>query len=134
MKKGTNRLCMTCADCCRPTEEIFLSRADLDAIVGLGHGVEEFSRVHEETGLRVLKNKDGQCVFLEGDGPFRCKIYPDHPRGCKIYPLIYDADERRCLLDKKYCRHWKAFEQELKDPGNCEALVRFLRDVLKVIK
>lgn len=100
----------------------------------MGFEVDDFSRVQEETGLRVLKNRDNQCVFLEGDEPYSCKIYPRHPTGCKIYPLIYNAEKGKCILDKKYCRHWKAFERLLEDPRYCNELIQFLRDDLRILK
>ncbi len=127
---------MSCAACCRPTE-MLLSPADLERIAARGHDIAACtvpSRQHPH--LREAKSVGNRCYFLEGHGPggpFWCSLYPDHPAGCKLYPLIYDADKGKPILDKKYCPHWKLFQGMADDPACRDELRRVLREELHVI-
>jgi len=109
-----------------PTEEIFLSEKDIQNIMNAGYGLSDCTRIHKETGLRVLKNVNGRCFFLKGENPYRCILYPNHPTGCKFYPLIFDMDRNRCMLDKKFCKHWFLFKFMLKNYETRLALRRFV--------
>ncbi len=126
--------CTSCGVCCKPTH-MPLSLADLDEITAAGFDIDactEPSREHR--GLRVLKNVGGRCYFLREGKEFTCALYPRHPRGCKFYPLIYDAGTRRCILDKKYCPRWRSFVDEVKGSReHCDALVAYLTDGLHLI-
>jgi len=87
-------------------------------------------------GLRVLKNVKGRCYFLKESrigGPHACSLYPDHPTGCRYFPLIYDVDKHRCIIDKRYCKHYRDFLAMASDSTCCKALERVLRDELRVI-
>ena len=114
-----------------------LAQADLARIAARGHDIGACTVPSpQHPHLRELRSVGNRCYFLEGPGPggpFWCSLYPDHPAGCKLYPLIYDATSRKPILDKKYCPHWKAF-QGMIDAKPCrDELVRVLRDELHVI-
>jgi len=114
-----------------------LTPGDLERIAARGHDVgacTEPSRQHPR--LRQLKSVGNRCYFLEGPGPrgpFWCSLYPDHPEGCKLYPLVYDEASGKAVLDKKVCPHWKAFQDYVTDPARRPRLLRVLRDELHVI-
>jgi Fe-S-cluster containining protein len=114
-----------------------LTPGDLERIAAKGHDIEDCtvpSRQHPN--VRELKSVGPRCYFLEGpgpSGPFWCSLYPDHPAGCKLFPLIYDPVKKKAVLDKKYCPHWKAFQDMVDDPARRDELVRVLRDELHVI-
>jgi Fe-S-cluster containining protein len=130
------KTCMSCAACCKPTE-MLLSPADLARIVAKGHDLAACtipSRQHPH--LRELKSTGNRCFFLNGKepiGPFSCVLYPDHPSGCKSYPLIYDVDTGKAILDKKYCMYWKLFLDMASDPARRDALFRVLHDEMHVV-
>lgn len=113
-----------------------LSPADLERITARGHDIQECtvpSREHPH--LRELKSLGNRCYFLEGPGPlgpFSCSLYPDHPAGCKLFPLIYDPAKNMPVLDKQYCPHWKHFQDLLDDPARRAELMRVLRDELRI--
>ncbi len=83
-----------CTRCCWDTQMPLTSR-DIKRIVGLGYRVEEFVDYRDE--IPVLRNVDGHCVFL--DPHHGCKIYPWRPLGCRLYPLVLDAEKCRVILD-----------------------------------
>ena len=128
---------MQCAACCIPTE-MLLSLQDLERIKARGFEIEACTVPSDQyPWLRVLKNAGGQCYFLEGprqdDGTYACALYPDHPAGCKSYPLIYDVDRNRCIIEKKYCKQWREFRFMADDEACCQELERVLRDEMHVI-
>jgi hypothetical protein len=113
---------------------MFLGPEDLDRLRALGYDIDAVAMPSPDyPGQRIIRNEKGRCVFLEGDGPYKCVLYPDHPTGCRFYPLIYDADRQACILDKKYCKYWRNFQPVLVDLAACTELVAYLHEVLKVI-
>jgi hypothetical protein len=81
-----------------------LSNEDIERIRGLGFN-HDFFVVNIDGWLR-LKNSEGRCVFNDGR---QCLIYEDRPEGCKLYPITYDEDERRAVLDED-CPHTDGFK------------------------
>ncbi|MEX2684419.1 MAG: YkgJ family cysteine cluster protein [Candidatus Sigynarchaeota archaeon] len=136
MPTEREKTCMSCAACCRPTE-MLLTPGDVQRIEARGHDVGACtvpSRQHPP--LRQLKTVGNRCYFLEGPGPrgpFWCSLYPDHPAGCKLYPLVYDEASGKAVIDKKVCPHWKAFQDYAVDPARRAELARVLRDELHII-
>jgi Fe-S-cluster containining protein len=114
-----------------------LTPADLERIAAKGHDIEACTvRSRQHPHIREVKSVGNRCYFLEGPGPggpFWCSLYPDHPAGCKLFPLIYDPKKKKAVLDKKYCPHWKAFQDVFDDPARRDELTRVLRDELHFI-
>ncbi len=81
-----------CHECCIETE-MQLSEKDIRRLEKLGYRMEEF--IVEIDGIRVLRNVDGSCFFLE-DG--KCRVYSHRPLGCKLYPVVYDVDTRKATV------------------------------------
>ena len=96
-----------------------LSLADIARLRGLGYDVNEF--VVLRGGERRLRNRDGKCFFLTGEG---CKVYEDRPTGCKFYPLVFD-EEGDAIVDPE-CAHSAQFTV---DDDEAERLVAFLRQL-----
>ena len=91
--------CKDCGICCKQTEMI-LSEADIIPVlnnVSLNLKREDFIEINSD-GFFQLKNVKGFCVFFEPSTKL-CKIYKLRPQGCKFYPLIYDFNNDKCVLD-----------------------------------
>lgn len=77
---------------------------DVHRITGLGYETEFFAI--ESKGFKILKNsKYGRCVFHDGT---QCTIYNDRPKGCTIYPIIFDEDSMSAVRDN-LCPHMDEF-------------------------
>jgi len=83
-----------CIQCCLETS-MPLSSQDIARIKKLGFDTNFF--VIEKDYWLQLKNIDGRCVFHNG---IICTIYDNKPKGCKIYPIIYDKDKKCAVFDK----------------------------------
>ena len=100
-----------CVECCLETR-MPLSRFDIKRILELGYQLEDFAlKTRKEWRL---KNCFGRCVFLLED---RCKIYSHRPEGCRIYPLVYDEDGGKAIMDR-LCPYRQEFEVSKNDVAN----------------
>jgi Fe-S-cluster containining protein len=75
---------------------MLLSLDDIKRIKELGFSRDFF--VDEVDGWLQLKNKDGLCVFHDRSS---CTIYESRPSGCRLYPVIYDADNDCAIIDEE---------------------------------
>ncbi|MDA4111385.1 MAG: YkgJ family cysteine cluster protein [Thaumarchaeota archaeon] len=92
-----------CVICCFDTEMPLLEE-DIQQIVGLGFKQDSFTV--ESDGFKVLKNRDGRCVFHDGK---QCTIYANRPAGCRLYPVIFDENLNRAVKDH-LCPYRAEFE------------------------
>jgi Fe-S-cluster containining protein len=81
-----------------------LSNSDIARISDIGFSESFF--VEERNGLKRLRNSLGRCVFHNGK---TCFVYAYRPEGCRIYPVVLDADKRRVVLDRN-CPHHERFQ------------------------
>ncbi len=95
-----------CTTCCQRTE-MPLTSEDIERITGLGYHEDSF--IVESGGLRRLRNIRGSCFFLDNG----CKIYPNRPEGCALYPTVYDAVGKRAVLDED-CPYQREFHVSFK--------------------
>ncbi len=79
--------CLRCGVCCTKTQ-MLLSKEDLKHLEKKGYSKKSFS-YSDKAGYVKLRNRGGYCVFYDAEGR-RCKIYPDRPSGCRVYPVILD--------------------------------------------
>lgn len=100
LKKIRGNICRkhNCSWCCYETE-MPLTIADMMRITQkTGLTIEEYTR--DKDGLLVLRNvREGDkkhCIFLK-EG--LCSIYSLRPKGCQLYPLIWDLNEDKAILD-----------------------------------
>lgn len=88
-----------CDHCCHSTE-MPLTNEDIGRLRALGFEQRYF--VDEKDGWLQLKNTgDGRCFFLH-DGI--CSVHPCRPEGCRYYPVVFDLDAGRTVLDTE-CPH-----------------------------
>lgn len=102
-----------CYKCCIETEMI-LTDDDLNRIENLGYDKNEFCLDPKETdGYWQLRNKKSilgnTCYFLSNQG--KCTIYENRPQGCQIYPLIYDFEFEKPVIDED-CREAVYFNKQ----------------------
>lgn len=113
-----------CRACCIDTEMPLLP-ADIERLASLtGRSVQAFSVHDDETGETRLRNVGGQCVFL---GPVGCTVYAARPAGCRIYPLVYDAEREHGVLDED-CPYRTEFRVRATDRITLDDLVTSLLD------
>ena len=114
-------LCMKnrCVHCCIETR-MPLSSLDIKRISKLNYRLEDFT-IKTKKGWR-LKNRFGRCVFLLEGG---CKIYPHRPEGCKSYPLVYDENSGKIVLDI-LCPYRYEFKVEKDDNQKLKSLLERL--------
>jgi len=83
-----------CTRCCIKTN-MLLTTHDIQTIEKLGYVAQFF--VSERNGWLQLKNNKGRCVFHNGTV---CTIYDHRPKGCVLYPVVYDKDHQVAILDR----------------------------------
>lgn len=82
---------------------------DIKRISGLGYEENYFAMGSD--GFKMLKNsKAGRCVFHDGT---QCTIYENRPRGCKLYPIVFNEDSKSAVRDD-LCPYSKEFSLSLK--------------------
>jgi len=78
---------------------------DVTRITRLGYDDHFFAEL--QNGFKVLRNsKEGRCVFHDGK---KCTIYEDRPKGCKLYPIIFDIDSKSAVRDR-FCPYRDEFK------------------------
>ncbi len=109
-----------CIHCCIETR-MPLSRLDIKRISKLDYWLEDFV-IKTKEGWR-LKNRFGRCVFLLEGG---CKIYRHRPEGCMLYPLVYDENSGKIVLDN-LCPYRCEFKVGKDDNQKLKSLLERLR-------
>ncbi len=84
-----------CTRCCIKTNMVLTTR-DIQTIEKAGYEARIF--VSERNGWLQLKNSKGRCVFHNGT---ICTIYDHRPKGCVLYPVVYDKDSGCAFLDSE---------------------------------
>jgi len=121
-----NNKCENCGKCCLETEMI-LSFEDIElikknSIDNIGEGDFVFKNDNDQF---QLQNIEGHCVFLNYSAN-KCKIYEFRPQGCRFYPLIYDIDKKKCLLDDDCPRKDQFYNTKQSLKITCSNLKKFL--------
>ncbi len=113
-----------CRLCCYDTQMPLLP-SDIERLVEhTGRAVDDFSHIDPEDGQRQLSNTEGHCVFLGDHG---CTVYEARPVGCRLYPLVHDADTGKAILDD-LCPHTREFRIRPKDRVALREIVDELLD------
>lgn len=99
---------------------MILSVNDIKKIQNLGYDKKFF--VRKDYGYFKLKNKDGRCVFHNGE---KCLIYDFRPEGCKLYPLIFN-DKYHCAVIDNECPYKHLFSFKSKDIEKLKNLINIL--------
>ncbi|HTY46843.1 MAG TPA: YkgJ family cysteine cluster protein [Methanomassiliicoccales archaeon] len=79
--------CRRCGRCCHETS-MELAEEDVGRLEALGYDPADFVRV-DGNGIARLCNLNGACFFLV-EAERRCRVYPQRPAGCRIYPVNVD--------------------------------------------
>jgi len=114
----------SCAKCCKNTN-MFLSLSDINRISSQGFNQKDFCFKNEE-GFFQLKNISGECFFLKDN---KCQIYDIRPTGCRFYPIIFDLDKNKAVLDDECPLVDTISEKTLKNFEN--DLRKFVTKILK---
>ncbi len=103
----------TCHHCCVETE-MLLTKKDIKRIVRATLTLPKEFAIRNKNGYLMLQNKhkshEFQCFFLNENG--LCSIYEIRPEGCKFYPVIWDFEEHKAILDD-YCPYCEEFALNL---------------------
>jgi uncharacterized protein len=126
--------CQTCGKCCFETE-MQLSLEDLGRIAHnnpFNYSKEDFAFFNEESKHWQIKTKPNDpnkpCIFLKisKDSTYECSIYSFRPKGCQIYPLVFDLDENKCIFDKYCPKPEVIYKSKKKTKAYCRQLKQFL--------
>ncbi len=90
-----------------------LSSEDIERLEKNGYCLEEFA-VIDDAVIRI-KNVDGYCIFYSRADK-KCQIYEERPIGCRLYPVVYLANEG-ALIDELCPMGHTISEQELRIKG-----------------
>ena len=90
-----------------------LSSEDVERLEEKGYRLEEFA-VMDDSATR-LRNVDGYCVFYSRADK-KCKIYERRPIGCRLYPVVYLANEG-VIVDELCPMGQTISEKELRTKG-----------------
>ena len=112
--------------CCYDTE-MLLCEEDIKRIERQGYSRNDFITIDIE-GFARLKNINGHCIFLNPESNL-CKIYPYRPIGCKLYPVIYDLNKNKCIVDK-FCPMWHTVTKREKTQA-CRALKKLIEKIFE---
>jgi Fe-S-cluster containining protein len=114
--------CSNCGLCCEETV-MELSSEDIARLEKMGYRSEEFAVTDD--GATRLRNVDGYCIFYSRADK-KCQIYEKRPIGCRLYPVVYLANEG-AIVDELCPNGQTISEQELRTKG------RILEKLLKKI-
>ena len=89
---------------------MILTPSDVSRISKLGYDPSEFTVKRD--GFIRLRNVDGACYFLDRK-TLRCSIYPHHPIGCVLYPIVYDPATNMLTVDRECPMHWTVTMSDL---------------------
>ena len=82
--------CTSCANCCRHSV-VSLNKSEIEHIAGyIGTTPEAVTRLYtvpdpDAPALRILRNSEEGCVFLDGN---LCTIYEVRPKTCRDFPHV----------------------------------------------
>jgi len=107
---------------------MLLSNNDIQRIENIGYNRNFF--VKTKKGMLKLKNKDGHCVFHNGK---ICLIYENRPEGCKLYPLIFNKEQKSAIVDEE-CPYQDNFRYNKKSVNQLYNLVTQIINERKIRK
>lgn len=108
--------CQRCANCCRWPGEVPVSAREIGKMAAfLGLDEAEFIQRHtrlrlNRTGLTLIDQPDGSCIFLEGN---QCAVHPAKPGQCRGFPNRWNFPGWR-----QVCEAVPVYETEKTAPGD----------------
>jgi len=100
-----------------------LSSDDVRKLEEAGYHRTEFS-VLDNRGVRLV-NVGGWCYYYSL-AEKKCRVYKNRPLGCRLYPIVYMADEG-AMVDELCPMGHTVSEHELKRKG--KILVKLLKKI-----
>jgi Fe-S-cluster containining protein len=100
-----------------------LSSDDIRRLEEAGYRRDQFSFLHDRE-VRLV-NVAGWCFFYSL-ADRNCRVYKDRPLGCRLYPVVYLADEG-AVVDGLCPMGHSVSEQELKRKE--KILVKLLKEI-----
>jgi Fe-S-cluster containining protein len=100
-----------------------LSNDDIRRLEEAGYRRDQFSFL-DNRGVRLV-NVSGWCFFYSL-AEKNCRVYEIRPLGCRLYPVVYSADEG-AIVDELCPMEHTVSERELKRKG--KILVRLLSKI-----
>jgi len=88
----------------------------------------DFCNLNEDEFYQ-LKNINGVCYFFDKQN-YKCKIYKIRPKGCQFYPLIYDVDKKRCVMDKDCPNPQLIYRDQTSIFKACQQVKEYLKNEL----
>ncbi len=115
--------------CCKSTPPALTSE-DIRKITTkylLDDVIEKISKGDRHSAY-VIKKKEGtnDCIFLLSDG--RCKIYPQRPLDCKLFPILFKIKK---LDEGKYLIKWYIWYCPLSNKIPTEKMLDYARTIVR---
>jgi Fe-S-cluster containining protein len=88
--------CSHCGVCCHETA-MLLSEEDISRLEKAGYSPNRFFKFDRQ-GYAKLRNTQGYCYFYDAKKR-RCRAYRLRPHGCRLYPVISEAEDT-IILDE----------------------------------
>ena len=124
--------CENCGGLCCLDTEMILSKKDVNTILkNFAKSLEKEDFVLKIDGYFQLKNTHGHCVFFDISTK-TCKIYSFRPQGCRFYPMIYDNNNKLCVLDNDCPRTTLFYQTNQEFKKACEKIKQFLKEQLEI--
>ncbi len=85
--------CQRCTACCRWPGQVRLTEKEISRLAefkGLSDPefIEKFTRLNKDrTGLALMDQADGSCIFLKGEN---CSVQPVKPQQCRDFPNLWN--------------------------------------------
>ena len=114
--------CSNCGLCCEETE-MELSSDDVKRLEEAGYSRDEFAVLGDH--VVRLRNVGGWCYFYSLADK-NCRVYGNRPLGCRLYPVVYLADEGAAVDELCPMGHTVS-ERELRTKG--KILVKLLKKI-----
>jgi len=126
-----NSICKDCGICCLDTEMILSDKDILKIEQNNSYiGKSSLKYYYEKDGFKQLRNIENHCIFFDIDTQ-QCDIYDYRPEGCRFYPMIYDIDQDKCILDQDCPRKYRFYKEEKKFKSSCVNLKQFIQEIYK---
>ena len=100
-----------------------LSTDDIRRLEKAGYHRDQFSVLNNHV-IRLM-NVDGWCYFYNL-AERNCRVYKNRPLGCRLYPIVYSADEGATVDELCPMKHTVS-ERELRTKG--KVLVKLLEKI-----
>ncbi len=124
--------CIDCRNFCCLKTEMILSEQDIKLIINnSSNDLKKKDFVYKNRdGFFQLKNIEGHCVFFDIVSK-NCKIYEFRPKGCQFYPLIYDYNDNKCVIDDDCQKPHYFYQNQEEIKIKCQQLIKYLRNEIK---